>query len=149
MTTFGTTGHSCGRNQARLLKGPIAICERSKVTSHHKVHTNLEHKKKSEIAQTRSWRYKTIVVIKRQQQTTFQTNKQYTQGDWAEEFFKRSKEAALLQVWILKRFWMFRDSFFCGWRHRRGSAVGFCFFAPCHRALGPNRKRQLFSSSGS
>ena len=35
MTTFGTTGHSCGSNQARLLNGPIAIYERSKVTYHH------------------------------------------------------------------------------------------------------------------
>jgi len=56
-----------------LLKGPIAICERSKVTSHHKVHTNPEHKKKPEIVETQSWRYKTIVVIKRQQQSTIST----------------------------------------------------------------------------
>jgi len=35
MTTFRTTGHSCSSNQARLLKGPIAIHERSKVTYHH------------------------------------------------------------------------------------------------------------------
>ena len=77
----GPRGLSAGSYQDLIKIGTAAFLPGARCAEElqgtHPEHRNKPSELKAEIVQTQSWRYKTVVVIKRQQQTTI-SNKQVT-----------------------------------------------------------------------